>query len=114
MSPHLYLPYDGKNSFPGRFVVAKNIIYKQLAKDLKYSRQITVIRSQNKRVVSDKKKRKEKIYNMYIKTDSRIPSPTQRSNARAQFPPKTAASLRLKYLKILHFQTKSIIKSMKR
>ena len=38
---YLNLPYYGKNPFSGRFIVAKNVIYKHFAKNLKYSRKIT-------------------------------------------------------------------------
>lgn len=48
---YLNLPYYGKNPFSGRFIVAKNIIYKHFAKNLKYSRKITVIRTKSKRII---------------------------------------------------------------
>ena len=48
---YLNLPYYGKNPFSGRFIVAKNVIYKHFAKNLKYSRKITVIRTKSKRII---------------------------------------------------------------
>ena len=52
MWTYLYLSYDCQNSFPGGLVITKYVIHKQVAKDLKYPRQITAIRTQNKRIVS--------------------------------------------------------------
>lgn len=48
---YLNLPYYGKNPFSGSFIVAKNIIYKHFAKNLKYSRKTTVIRTKSKRII---------------------------------------------------------------
>ena len=64
--PHLYSAYDGQNSVPSYLVIAEDVISKQLAKDLKYSRQITVICSQNKRVVSVQNEHTDKRINIDV------------------------------------------------